>query len=107
MPPQNRTPGDRVALDPTTVDDQGRTACELADELARVRGAWWRDTDRAGDAFGYRDLDQAYQQTHETWFAELGVYVEVLSELCAKIRASAAQYQRTDTDSAARLGGAR
>jgi hypothetical protein len=40
----------------------------------------------------------------DAWFAELGVHVEVLDELCAAMRSAATGYQRADDDAAHRTG---
>jgi uncharacterized protein YukE len=85
-----------VAVDPAAVRAHGADVCGLAERLAEVRRRWAPLADEPGGACGYREITQVYAETQDAWFAELGVYVRVLEELCAGIDAAANDYQGSD-----------
>jgi hypothetical protein len=79
----------------------GGSVCGLAQELSGVRGTWAGATDRPGDACGYRELTAAYTAMRDAWFAEIGVHIEVLEDLCAGLD-TAAHDGTADTEPAER-----
>jgi hypothetical protein len=74
----------------------GGSVCDLARELSGVRAAWAAATDQPGDACGYRELGAAYTAMQDAWFAEIGVHIEVLEELCAGVATAAGAYTQAD-----------
>lgn len=99
--------GDRdLRVLPVQVVAHGRTACQLADYLRSVRSAWASATDRPGDACGYRESCAAFGAMQDAWFDELGVYIQVLEELCAAIQDAGNGYQSVDRSAAGGLRAA-
>ena len=78
------------------IDSTGGSVCDLAQELSGVRAAWAGATDQPGEACGYRELTAAYTAMQDAWFAEIGVHVDVLEELCAGLRTAARGYEKAD-----------
>jgi uncharacterized protein YukE len=76
----------------------GGSVCDLAQELSGVRAAWAGATDQPGEACGYRELTAAYMAMQDAWFAEIGVHIEVLEDLCAGLDTAARGYEIADTD---------
>jgi hypothetical protein len=96
--------GRRFTVAPAQVKQGGATACELAEQLTEARRAWAQVADDPGDALGYAELTAGYEKMENAWFAEFGVYIEVLSELCAKLQTSAAAYSGVEDRAAGRYG---
>jgi uncharacterized protein YukE len=78
------------------IDAAGGSVCDLAQELAGVRATWAGATDQPGEACGYRELTAAYTAMQDAWFAEIGVHVDVLEELCAGLDTAARSYEKAD-----------
>jgi uncharacterized protein YukE len=95
--------GAGYTVDPGVVQQGGRTACELAADLGRIRSTWAAATDEPGDACGYRETTAAYLSMQDAWFAELGVYIRVLEEQCQALEASARTYRAAETGAASRM----
>ncbi|GEM_PF-3215406 len=103
----NGDPAGGLRVDSAALRESSQAACQVSQELLAVRSAWDRTTAEPGDAFGYRDVLGNFQLMQEAWFAELGVYADVLQQMCAGIEASADAYADSDSDSAARLASHR
>lgn len=86
------------------IDAAGRSVCDLSQELSGVRSRWAAATDQSGDACGFRELTAAYTAMQDAWFAEIGVHIEVLDDLCAGMRSAAGAYRRADDAAVHRAG---
>ncbi|WP_436498957.1 hypothetical protein [Actinokineospora sp. HUAS TT18] len=84
----------------------GRNACGLAAELRKVR-ARWNGPARTGEAACGMDTTRAaYTAMQEAWFAEVGLHITILEQLCAALKTSATSYEEADISVAVGLRSA-
>lgn len=92
-------------VDTGQVDSAGRSVCDLADDLRRVRSGWDTATRDGGKACGMDVAERAYTSMQDAWFDEIGVHLTILDQACQALRDSANAYARSEDSTAHGLDG--
>jgi uncharacterized protein YukE len=97
--------GDGYEVDPAALREYARRSCDIAEKLAEIRRRWAGATELSGDACGYTELRRGYETMQDAWFTELGVYIDILKQLCDGLGAAASGYSSADQRAARRVNG--